>query len=60
MSDPAVRQLRVVLTVADGTTRRLEAAGTVVVAPPVRTPWDSLNSRLAGPEGVAVTLLEEH
>jgi catechol 2,3-dioxygenase-like lactoylglutathione lyase family enzyme len=44
---------------ADGVTRRLEASGTLVVAAPVRTPWNSLNARLDGPEGMPVTLFEE-
>ena len=32
-------------------TRELEAAGAEVVAPPTRTPWESLNARLEGPAG---------
>ena len=38
----------------------LEAAGAEVVAPPTRTPWDSLNARLEGPAGLQLTLFQEH
>ena len=44
---------------ADGTTRDLAAAGAEIVAAPVRTPWNSLNSRLEGPAGLQLTLFEE-
>ena len=44
---------------ADGTTRRLVAAGARVVAEPTRTPWNSLNARLEGPAGLQLTLFEE-
>ena len=57
--DPPRLRLAFEVDDADGATRRLEAAGTLVVAPPVRTPWDSLNARLAGPEDTAVTVFEE-
>lgn len=40
-------------------TRELEAAGAEVVAPPTRTPWDSLNARLEGPAGLQLTLFQE-
>ena len=40
-------------------TRRLEAAGARVLAEPVRTPWNSLNSRLEGPAGLQLTLFQE-
>lgn len=40
-------------------TRALEAAGAEVVAPPTRTPWDSLNARLEGPAGLQLTLFQE-
>ncbi|MDM7830455.1 VOC family protein [Cellulomonas edaphi] len=54
-------RVRLAFEVEDGagSTQRLAASGTLVVAPPVRTPWDSLNARLAGPEGMPVTLFEE-
>jgi lactoylglutathione lyase len=40
-------------------TRDLEAAGAEVVAPPTRTPWNSLNARLEGPAGLQLTLFQE-
>ena len=40
-------------------TRELEAAGAEVVAPPTRTPWESLNARLEGPAGLQLTLFQE-
>ncbi|GAA4985914.1 VOC family protein [Kitasatospora paranensis] len=40
-------------------TARLAEAGAEVVAPPTRTPWNSLNSRLEGPAGVQLTLFQE-
>lgn len=58
---PLTPQVRVALEVTDaqGTTRRLEAAGATVVAEPVETPWRSLNARLDGPGGLELTLFEE-
>ena len=52
--------IRLALEVDDSTdvTRRLEAAGAEVIAEPTRTPWDSLNSRLAAPGGLQLTLFE--
>ena len=47
------------VTDTEGATRRLEAAGGRVVAEPVVTPWQSLNSRLDAPAGVQVTLFQE-
>lgn len=41
------------------TTDRLLAAGADVIAPPVVTPWRSLNARLAAPASVQLTLFEE-
>jgi predicted enzyme related to lactoylglutathione lyase len=40
-------------------TERLEQAGAEVIAPPVETPWRSLNSRLAAPAGLQITLFQE-
>lgn len=40
-------------------TRVLEAAGAEVIAEPTRTPWNSLNSRLAAPAGLQLTLFQE-
>jgi predicted enzyme related to lactoylglutathione lyase len=47
------------VTDAEGTTRRLAAAGASVLAEPTRTPWDSLNARLEAPGGVQLTLFQE-
>ncbi|MGD9696425.1 MAG: VOC family protein [Thermoleophilia bacterium] len=53
--------LRVALEVADAaaTTRLLEGAGATVIAPPVETPWRSLNARLDAPGGIQITLFQE-
>ena len=53
--------IRVAFEVSDATdaTRRLTEAGAHLIAPPTRTPWQSLNSRLAGPAGLQLTLFEE-
>jgi lactoylglutathione lyase len=40
-------------------TARLAAAGADVIAPPTRTPWNSLNARLASPAGLQVTIFAE-
>jgi predicted enzyme related to lactoylglutathione lyase len=52
--------IRVAFEVADAVsmTARLEAAGATVLAEPVETPWRSLNSRLAAPAGLQLTLFE--
>lgn len=47
------------VTDAEGTTRRLEAAGARVIAEPVRTPWNSVNARLDGPDGMELTVFED-
>lgn len=44
---------------ADGATSRLVEAGAELIAPPTRTPWDSLNSRLEAPAGLQLTLFQE-
>ena len=53
--------IRVAFEVEDseGMTRRLEAAGAEVLAEPTRTPWSSLNARLAAPAGLQLTLFQE-
>jgi lactoylglutathione lyase len=53
--------IRVAFEVDDSaaTTRELEAAGAEVIAEPTRTPWNSLNSRLAAPAGLQLTLFTE-
>ena len=50
--------VRVAFEVADSAavTDRLARAGAEVVAPPTRTPWDSLNARLEGPAGLQLTV----
>jgi catechol 2,3-dioxygenase-like lactoylglutathione lyase family enzyme len=52
---------RVAFEVDDATavTDRLAAAGAELVAPPTRTPWDSLNARLQGPADVQLTVFTE-
>jgi catechol 2,3-dioxygenase-like lactoylglutathione lyase family enzyme len=54
-------RLRVAFEVDDATTATsaLVRAGAELVAPPTRTPWDSLNSRLEAPAGLQLTLFEE-
>jgi lactoylglutathione lyase len=53
--------LRVAFEVDDAAaaTERLVDAGAQLVAPPTRTPWNSLNSRLDAPAGLHVTLFQE-
>ena len=53
--------IRVAFEVDDSaaTTAALTAAGAELVAPPTRTPWDSLNARLEGPAGLQLTLFSE-
>jgi lactoylglutathione lyase len=53
--------IRVAFEVDDSeeTTRRLAAAGADVIAEPTRTPWNSLNARLAAPAGLQLTLFQE-
>ena len=54
-------RLRIAFEVADAqvTTDELVDAGATLVAPPTRTPWDSLNARLEGPAGLQLTLFQE-
>jgi lactoylglutathione lyase len=53
--------IRVAFEVADAATAtaKLVEAGAAVLAEPVRTPWNSLNSRLTAPDGLQLTLFEE-
>jgi predicted enzyme related to lactoylglutathione lyase len=53
--------IRLAFEVSDATeaTQRLRNAGAVVIAEPVRTPWNSLNARLEGPAELQLTLFEE-
>jgi len=54
-------RLRVAFEVDDAAvaTDALVHAGAELVAPPTRTPWQSLNSRLEAPAGLQITLFEE-
>ena len=54
-------KFRVALEVADSTavTEALVAAGAELIAPPTLTPWRSLNSRLAAPAGIQLTIFQE-
>jgi hypothetical protein len=47
------------VTDAVATTERLTAAGAELVAPPVETPWRSLNSRMEAPGGLQITAFQE-
>jgi lactoylglutathione lyase len=53
--------LRVAFEVDDaaGVTAALAEYGATLLAEPVRTPWNSLNSRITAPDGVQLTLFEE-
>ena len=53
--------IRVAFEVADSAaaTQTLSAAGATVIAEPTRTPWNSLNARLAGPADLQLTLFTE-
>ena len=54
-------RLRVAFEVADaeGATQELVEAGAELIAAPVRTPWQSLNARLAAPADLQITLFQE-
>jgi predicted enzyme related to lactoylglutathione lyase len=54
--------VRVALEVQDcpTVTSALIDAGADVIAPPTRTPWASLNARLAAPAGLQLTIFSEH
>ncbi len=54
-------RLRVCFEVVDAeqTTRDLVEGGADLIASPTVTPWESLNSRLAAPAGLQLTLFEE-
>lgn len=53
--------VRVALEVDDceAATRDAVEGGAAQIAPPTRTPWDSLNSRLSAPAGIQLTLFQE-
>lgn len=54
-------RLRVAFEVADteSATAALTDAGAELLAPPTRTPWESLNARLSAPAGLQLTLFQE-
>jgi catechol 2,3-dioxygenase-like lactoylglutathione lyase family enzyme len=54
-------KIRIAFEVADGpaTTDALVAAGAELIAAPRETPWRSMNSRLAAPAGLQITLFQE-
>jgi catechol 2,3-dioxygenase-like lactoylglutathione lyase family enzyme len=58
---PVAPKFRVAFEVADSAraTAALVDAGAQLIAPPIETPWRSLNSRLAGPAGIQLTLFQE-
>ncbi|MFF5297426.1 VOC family protein [Paractinoplanes globisporus] len=58
---PVAPRIRVAFEVDDAIARTAEAvaAGAEEVAPPTRTPWESLNSRLEAPAGLQITLFQE-
>jgi ribosomal protein S18 acetylase RimI-like enzyme/predicted enzyme related to lactoylglutathione lyase len=58
---PVAPRLRVAFEVDDAATvtAALAAAGATEVAPPTRTPWRSVNSRLDAPAGLQITLFQE-
>jgi catechol 2,3-dioxygenase-like lactoylglutathione lyase family enzyme len=60
-SRPYALSVRVAFEVADAAaaTAELATAGAVVVAPPVETPWRSLNARLEAPGGMQITAFQE-
>ena len=55
---PRMRVAFEVDDVAD-TTGLLAEAGAEVVAPPTRTPWNSVNARLEAPAELHITIFEE-
>jgi catechol 2,3-dioxygenase-like lactoylglutathione lyase family enzyme len=55
---PKIRLAFEVDDVRDATDRLLDE-GATEVAPPTRTPWESLNSRMDTPGGLHITLFEE-
>ena len=53
--------VRVAFEVEDtpAVTASLADAGADIIAPPTRTPWNSLNARLAAPAGLQLTIFAE-
>ncbi|MCI0158301.1 VOC family protein [Leifsonia shinshuensis] len=58
---PVAPHIRLAFEVGDGraVTARLVEAGAELIAPPTVTPWNSLNSRLATPGELQVTVFQE-
>jgi predicted enzyme related to lactoylglutathione lyase len=58
---PVSRAIRVAFEVKDSvsTTNTLVDAGATLIAPPVETPWRSLNARLEAPAGLQITVFQE-
>ena len=44
---------------AEAAAEAMTGAGGDLVAPPTRTPWDSLNARVEGPDGLQLTAFQE-
>lgn len=61
VAHPFPLRVRVAFEVADvdATTAALLLAGADPVALPTRTPWNSLNSRVEGPDGLQLTVFQE-
>ncbi len=58
---PVAPRIRLAFEVDDtaATTTRLVAAGAELIAPPVETPWRSMNSRLDAPADLQITVFAE-
>jgi predicted enzyme related to lactoylglutathione lyase len=58
---PVSPRLRVAFEVADAevVTRELVEGGATLIAPPTRTPWESVNARLDAPAGLQITVFQE-
>jgi len=61
VAHPFPLTVRVAFEVPDAAaaTTTLVQAGADPVAPPTRTPWNSLNARLEGPDGMQLTVFQE-
>jgi catechol 2,3-dioxygenase-like lactoylglutathione lyase family enzyme len=61
VAHPFPGRIRVAFEVTDAQAAAidLEAAGATPIAPPTRTPWDSLNARAEAPDGMQITVFQE-
>ena len=61
VAHPYPLRLRLALQVddAEAASTAMTDAGGELVAPPTRTPWDSLNARVEGPDGLQLTAFQE-